>query len=398
MQGYGKVSALSQVATVKSGDVFGEDALRLSASTNPTQVSAAAGPLTTLSIATSAFQILDIKRPHLAKRAKGLIAHKSNREELVEHALEDDHTGACKDSGRAILQGVKPTKEERDVIHLAVANNKMLGEVLQLTPEQCDAVAQAVYAVSLKKGEILFRKGDNAFAFYIIREGFMDVLLDGHTQSGIHFQAGSSFGELALLYDSPRSATLQCSKECTLWVMPRNSFKTVACLSFKQRIREYSELIGKIPAIANTFGIENLDMLADVIEEVTVLNGENLCEAGEDDGQIFVIFNGECEMERGDEVIKLGKGDWVGEEQVLKGIPASFTVVATSEEVTALVLDTSGLTTATEAQKQVHALHNQVLDEDHVVKESFADMVLEKEVLHNYESHIGEDSSKVKAN
>merc|ERR1719183_2179118 len=70
LEGIGKVSALSQVGMVRAGDVFGQEAMRLSGATNPTQVSAYGGCITTLSITTSALQSLDIKGPELRKREK----------------------------------------------------------------------------------------------------------------------------------------------------------------------------------------------------------------------------------------------------------------------------------------------------------------------------------------
>jgi CRP-like cAMP-binding protein len=380
VEGHGKVSALQQVGTLKAGEVFGEDAMRLSASVNPTQVSAAGGPITTLSVSSSLFQNLDIKRPHIAKRGKGLKSkkrHSDTLEDSLEHVKRD--AGQCEDSGREIIVGVKPSKEEADVIKLAVENNKILGEVLQLSEEQRVLISESVYAIRLEKDEVLFGKGSHAFAFYIIRDGMMDVLLDGKTSSGIYLQPGSSFGELALLYDSPRSATLRCSKAGTLWVLPKANFRHVASLCFKQRIKEYSDFISRIPAISSSFGSENLDMLADVIEEVTILEGESLCEEGYDNGMLFVIYQGECEMERDDQTITLTKGDWVGEEQVLKGTPAAFTVTVVSEDCTALVLDHVGLKTVTSAKNNLKSL-DEAIRQDHIVKESFADQVLKDHV------------------
>jgi len=394
IEGQGRVCNLAQFATVGKGDVIGEDALRLSACTNPQQVSAAGGSLTTLSVAASAFQLLDITKPSMTKRGKGLEAKKNYKDGRTSPTRKDQN--ACEDSGRPILKDVRPTPEEVECIKLAVVNNKMLGEVLQLSTEQCELIAASVHAIRLDTGEILFSKGDNAYAFYIIRDGLMDVLLDGKTSTGIHFQSGSSFGELALLYDSPRSATLKCVKECTLWVLPRNAFKQVACLSLNQRIKEYSELIGKIPAISRTFGSENLDMLADAIEEVTILQGDFLCEEGDDVGQIFVIYKGECEMETEDQVIRLSRGDWVGEEQVLRGSAASFTVKAVSAEVTALVLDYGGLKTATFAQKKIKKATHICSPENPLCKESFADHLLQDSVARAASAEVAlKDGPKV---
>ena len=35
---------------------------------------------------------------------------------------------------------------------------------------------------------------------------------------------GDTFGELALLYNCPRAATVTCDGDCTLWALERNGF------------------------------------------------------------------------------------------------------------------------------------------------------------------------------
>lgn len=381
LEGCGKLSALSQVGNVESHQFWGDEALKLSACTNPMQVSAWNGPLTTLSISQSAYAALDIKRPGLAKRDKDLKAKKGQTE--FDPTANQEATGICSDSRRPIIDGMIPSKEEADIIKLACGNNKILSEVLQLSQEQCNLIAESVYAIQLSKGDILFSKGDHAMAFYVIREGLMDVLLDGKTSQGIHLQSGNSFGELALLYDSPRSATLQAVKECTLWVLARHSFKTVACLTFQQRLKEYSEMLATIPTITQVFDPSNLDVLADVIEEVTVYEGEHLCEKGVDEGLLFIIFSGECEVidDSGEEktVLRtLVKGDWIGEQQVVKGTCADVTVDVKSEMVTALVLDDHSLRTAVAALEKLK--RKNITGDNHLAKELIADQAMADEV------------------
>ena len=41
------------------------------------------------------------------------------------------------------------------------------------------------------------------------------------------YAAGSTFGELALMYNTPRAATVVASSACVLWAMGRETFRTV---------------------------------------------------------------------------------------------------------------------------------------------------------------------------
>ena len=60
-----------------------------------------------------------------------------------------------------------------------------------------------------------------------------------HTDSVRALRAGDSFGELALLYDSERTATVTCARDGSLWAISRQKFREVAHNGAEQRIREY---------------------------------------------------------------------------------------------------------------------------------------------------------------
>jgi CRP-like cAMP-binding protein len=241
------------------------------------------------------------------------------------------------------------------------------------------------------------KQGDAGTALYIVQEGILDVALE----SGDHvkLRTGDSFGELALLYDTPRAATIAAAKDCLLWVLTRPDYKLITSLAYKARIEEYSQMLSKIPCLAKMVNEAHLDMLADVLEKVTFYDEEEICCEGEDDGMLFIIYEGEAEVLIQGEVERaLEKGDWVGEEQVINNSPATVTVKPTMDAVTALVLDTQSLVTVvkvqSEMQKSSHwmtmsdnmkhvaaqrpslAVTNTHLD--HVAKNDFADEFLRK--------------------
>ena len=70
--------------------------------------------------------------------------------------------------------------------------------------------------------EFIFEKGDKADKFYVIKKGSVIVLRD---QKRIReLEKGNCFGELALLSNELRSATLQAKEYCTLYVLEKNDF------------------------------------------------------------------------------------------------------------------------------------------------------------------------------
>lgn len=82
-----------------------------------------------------------------------------------------------------------------------------------------------MFYASGKKGEFIFKQGDKASCFFIIEQGKVDVFIgDVHKKT---LNRGEGFGELALLYNAPRSASIQCQENTFFWVLERKTFKQV---------------------------------------------------------------------------------------------------------------------------------------------------------------------------
>jgi MFS family permease len=84
-----------------------------------------------------------------------------------------------------------------------------------------ERVATHLIPVSVAAGELIIRAGDRGDRFYIVGEGELDVDADGH-----HVTAGRSdyFGEIALLRDVPRTASVTAKVDSRLFALERDDF------------------------------------------------------------------------------------------------------------------------------------------------------------------------------
>merc|ERR1719238_421977 len=95
---------------------------------------------------------------------------------------------------------------------------------------------------------------------------------------------------------------------------------------------------------------QHFSMVASVVEEISFLETEDVCTEEDDAGVLFVVFEGECMLFKDDEFIKeLGMGDYVGEEQIEKNIPADCTVTVSSADAVILAIDKTALSMVTAA-------------------------------------------------
>lgn len=72
------------------------------------------------------------------------------------------------------------------------------------------------------KGKIIFEQGDMPRLMYVIQEGEVDIVVNGQVVETAG--EGSIFGEMALVDDSPRSATAVAKTDCKLVPLAEKHF------------------------------------------------------------------------------------------------------------------------------------------------------------------------------
>lgn len=91
-----------------------------------------------------------------------------------------------------------------------------------LTPATQESLAHSLVRVEVPAGTAVVTQGDDGDELFVIEAGSVEVTQDGRllrTQD-----AGSFFGEIALLYDTPRSATVTALTDTTLLALHRDAF------------------------------------------------------------------------------------------------------------------------------------------------------------------------------
>merc|ERR1740139_638910 len=96
-------------------------------------VSASAEPLTTLSISAADLQEVGFARGQLGKADQGRKARQRDCEDERRRGSTSKDTGICPCTGLLIVKDYEQTDQDKETIMMAVKNNKVLGEVLQLS-------------------------------------------------------------------------------------------------------------------------------------------------------------------------------------------------------------------------------------------------------------------------
>jgi putative ABC transport system ATP-binding protein len=95
-----------------------------------------------------------------------------------------------------------------------------------LPPATLAGIADKMSRERYRAGAVLFRQGDPGEKFYVVRRGVAEVFGDDKGGSFRKFlKAGESFGEIALLKDVPRTATVVANEDLEVYSLGKADFK-----------------------------------------------------------------------------------------------------------------------------------------------------------------------------
>jgi putative ABC transport system ATP-binding protein len=111
-----------------------------------------------------------------------------------------------------------------------------------LTPRSLSEVADKMQAVLYSPGSVIIKQGDVGRDFFLIRKGIVDVTqTDGQKERQVAtLKEGDFFGEVALLEDRPRNATVTAQTETLCYTLAKDEFRSVVsrCPTFEEELRK----------------------------------------------------------------------------------------------------------------------------------------------------------------
>ncbi|XP_051883491.1 cGMP-dependent protein kinase 1 isoform X1 [Pristis pectinata] len=243
------------------------------------------------------------------------------------------------DLSHVTLPSHQKTPQSKELIKEAILDNDFMKN-LELS--QIQEIVDCMYPVEYGKDSCIIKEGDVGSLVYVMEEGKVEV-----TKEGVKLCTmgpGKVFGELAILYNCTRTATVKTLTNVKLWAIDRPCFQTIMMRTGLIKHAEYMEFLKSVPTFQN-ISEEILSKLADVLEETYYEDGEYIIRQGARGDTFFIISKGKVNVTReessNEEAVflrTLGKGDWFGE-KALQGEDVRTANVIAAETVTCLVID-----------------------------------------------------------
>ena len=205
----------------------------------------------------------------------------------------------------------------------------------ELPDEALNALAGKVRLARFAEGRTVFHEGDQADAFYVVRSGRFAVV--DESAGGVELRSltrGESFGEIALLQGSPRTATVRATEASEAFSVDRSAFQiwladSVVAEGLMGSAAQLAE-VRSLPPFRH-LSAHDIEALREAGSWVQVAPGDEVVRQGEPGEHFYAVANGRFEVEKDGEIVGTVKaGGFFGELALLNDAPRAATVRATS--------------------------------------------------------------------
>ncbi|XP_056288963.1 cGMP-dependent protein kinase 1-like [Pseudoliparis swirei] len=283
---------------------------------------------------------LQLHRLQLDQDSKNLQLHRLQPQRMKRQAISAEPTAMdATQLSHVTLESYSKTTESNELIQRALMDNDFMKH---LEHGQILTIMDCMHPTSLAKGCCVIQEGDDGSTVYVLEEGMVEVSKQGQKICSIG--QGTVFGELAILYNCTRTATVTALTDIKLWAIDRHGFQTIMMRTCLIKLSQYTDFLRSVPSFKE-LPEDVLSKLADVLEETHYSDSDYLIRQGATGDTFFIISEGQVKVTQQDspggepqEVKTLRKGDWFGE-QALKGEDVRSASLTAVGDVTCLVID-----------------------------------------------------------
>jgi CRP-like cAMP-binding protein len=229
-----------------------------------------------------------------------------------------------KESSIVVSAADRAKSADQKAMILNVVRSSLLFQ--NLDAQQQEKVVDEMWLKTVNTGETIIKQGDLGDYWYVVEQGKFDIFVSRKGSEAVKVasrERGSAFGELALLYNAPRAATVTAGVESSVWVLDRSTFRRLLTAGADAKLAEYERFLRGVSSFESLLDYER-SKIAETLEEVSFPDHHQICKQGEAGDSFFILKKGEVvvtKLEQGAtqplEVARYKPGDCFGEQALI---------------------------------------------------------------------------------
>ncbi|OMJ70240.1 hypothetical protein SteCoe_31838 [Stentor coeruleus] len=251
---------------------------------------------------------------------------RTNRKILKQKAAVIDSRLAvesCVEAATAQKLDIPKTSKEIEIIRHSLAKHFLFRN---LQDNHANIIINHMQLYNLKSAEMVFKQGHRGNNFYVVSKGKLEIIVNSKRVKIL--VSGDSFGEMALLYDTPRTATVSTISDCNLWCLDRKTFRSTLEALELVNYEENKQFIDSV-SVFQALTFSQKETLVHSLTTQIFNPGVVIVNEGDPGDLLYIIKEGNALVTKGgQEVRRIGKGFYFGEQALLYASLRTATVTA----------------------------------------------------------------------
>lgn len=195
------------------------------------------------------------------------------------------------------IRRISKTDSTRKIIINAMRNNVLFSSY---SAAEHKKIADVFEKVDVHPSDVVIKQGEAGDHFYVVESGKMQLYIEGTDgkplSTTFNIEAGASFGELALLYNIPRTATVVAIEQSVLWRVDRHTYRYVISNSEKESMEETLHFLREVEVLGKKFkdamSENDLNLLATAVEHEDFAPGDIIIRQDQPGDCFYIIKSG----------------------------------------------------------------------------------------------------------
>ncbi|KAG9480562.1 hypothetical protein GDO78_012177 [Eleutherodactylus coqui] len=214
---------------------------------------------------------------------------------------------------------VRKDSSEKKLITDALCKNQFLKH---LDPHQIWDIVECMYERRYAQAEYIIKQGEPGSHIFVLAEGKTEVFQQNKLLASI--PVWTTFGELAILYNCTRTASVKAITNVRTWALDREAFQNIMRKTAQTRHEEYQNFLRSV-FLLKKLPEDKLMKIADCLELEHYEKGDYIIRQGEEGSTFFIIAKGKVKVTQSKEGFKepqliktLEKGEYFGEKALIR--------------------------------------------------------------------------------